>query len=212
MSLGFGFSRQALITQVAHNGGAVTLRRRFFKKIVSVSFAKLILSSLYYCFHAVENETIKQRIIMKNKKVITIAAMTVLALAGATWLGVTKADAANTNGNGSQNTLVERVASKFNLSKDDVQAVADEVHTERQQARRAEQDSKLDKTVTDGAITQAQKDALVAKRNELRAKSTQNREEMQKWMDDNGIDHTKIQSYMGGNGKGQGRGMGRVAK
>ena len=147
---------------------------------------------------------------MKNKKLITAVVVTTLALASASWLGISQAQAAQENGN--SDTLVERIASKFNLSQNDVQAVADEVHTERQQARRAEQDSKLDKAVTDGAITQAQKDALVAKRNELRAKSTQNRDEMQKWMDDNGIDHTKIQSYMGGPGNGQGRGMGRVAK
>jgi len=148
----------------------------------------------------------------KNKKILTTIAIAAVIASGVAFAGVSAASAANGNGNGNSDSLVSKIASKFNLSQNDVQAVADEVHAERQQARQAERDSKLDQAVTDGAITQAQKDALVAKRNELRAQSTKNREEMQKWMDDNGIDHTKIQSYMGGAGNGKGRGMGRVAQ
>ncbi len=144
-----------------------------------------------------------------NKKVIFPAvAIGTLALAGVIWFGNMQAQAASTN----SDTLIDKIAQKFNVPKDQVQATFDEVRTERQQVRKAEQDAKLEQAVKDGVITQEQRDKLVAKRDEMRASRKQNREEMDQWFKDNGIDHSKLIPYMGGGqgGRGHGRNIGSM--
>lgn len=147
---------------------------------------------------------------MENKKkLITTVAVGVLVVSGLSLAGVKIANAANDNyGNGNASnaaTLVEKISSKFSLSQSDVQGVVDEVHTVRQQQRKADRKVSLDKAVSDGVITQDQENAIVAKRDELRQQGQHNRDEMQKWMSDNGINEGTLHSYMGG---GHGRGMG----
>ncbi|MFA7253102.1 MAG: hypothetical protein WC107_00940 [Patescibacteria group bacterium] len=138
---------------------------------------------------------------MKKKIVLPALAIGVLALAGSIWFGSVNANAASAN----HDTLIEKIAQKFSVPKEDVQVVFDQERTERQATRRAEQNTKLDQAIADGVITAEQKDQLIAKRNELNTQGQKNREEMQKWFSDNGIDHDKLAPYMGMGGNG-GRG------
>ncbi len=138
-----------------------------------------------------------------------VAPVVALALVGLGWAGLNYAKADDNNTNSS--TLVDKIVEKFNLNKDEVESVVGELHTQRQQERQAMQDSKLDTAVSDGVITEGQKKELIEKRNSFREQQEQvrqaHRDEMSKWMSDNGIDSTKLQSYMGGgNGKGKFRG------
>ncbi len=135
-----------------------------------------------------------------------VAPVVALALVGLGWTGLNYAKADDGNFGGS--TLVEKIVEKFNLDKDEVESVVSELHTQRQQERQAAQDSKLDAAVSDGVITEDQKQELTEKRNSFREQQGQarqtHRDEMRKWMSDNGIDSTKLQSYMGGeNPKGR---------
>lgn len=137
---------------------------------------------------------------MKKQVIFPAIAIGTLALAGALWFGSSKVEAASTT----TDTLVEKIAQKFNLPQDQVQATFDEVHSEKQATRVAEQSTKLDQAVKDGVITQDQKDRIVAKMSEKRTERRAMRSEMQQWFKDNGIDETKLQSYLGGGREGMG--------
>jgi len=129
-----------------------------------------------------------------NKKIILPAfVIGTLALAGVVWFGGLHVKAASAN----SDTLIDKIAQKFNVPKDQVQATFDEVRAERQNTRKVEQSARLDQAVKDGVITQEQKDKLVAKQDEMRARMGKNREELEQWFKDNGIDHDKLSSYMG---------------
>lgn len=140
---------------------------------------------------------------MNKKVILPVMAIGTLALAGALWAGSMHAKAASAN----SDTLIDKIAQKFNVPKDQVQTTFDEARTERQQARQTEQDAKLDQAVKDNVVTQEQRDQLVAKRNETRAARQQNKTEMEQWFKDNGIDQSKLAPYLGGNHKGHMRGM-----
>lgn len=100
------------------------------------------------------------------------------------------------------NTLVDKIAKKFNLNKDDVQKVFDENKAEHDAERQQKLEKKLDKAVSDGKITSAQKDQIIAKLDEMksffdslkdkspaerRAALKTKRAELQKWAKDNNI-------------------------
>jgi len=132
---------------------------------------------------------------MKKSLIIPVLSIGTLAIVGAVMFGSLKATASSNH-----DTLVDRIASKFNVPKDQVQTVFDEEHTARQAERQTEQNAKLDQAVKDGVITVEQKDKLIAKRSEMKGEQQKNRDEMQKWLADNGIDHDKLATYMGGKG------------
>ncbi len=97
---------------------------------------------------------------------------------------------AATNSNGQQ-TLVEKIASKFNLNKDEVQKVFDEEHASREAKHEQKMNERLDQAVKDGKLTQDQADKLKAKLKEMhdireknRDSKQENREAMKKQMDD----------------------------
>jgi hypothetical protein len=117
--------------------------------------------------------------------------------------------AATTNSGSSDNpqsSLVEKLVSRFNLNKDDVQKVFDEDRAEHEAQHEAQLKDQLDALVTSGKITQAQEDKLIAKAKELKAAREADREAMkdktdterkaamdakrdsfEKWLSDNGI-------------------------
>ena len=101
------------------------------------------------------------------KKISRTIALTALmaALAGTASLGVSAASAHDETGS----TLVDRLATRFNLNRDEVQQVVDEVRTERHQAHEARYAERLEQAVADGVLTTEQKDQLIAKHDELRA-------------------------------------------
>lgn len=80
-------------------------------------------------------------------------------------LGVASA-ATSTTG---QQSLVDKIASKFNLNKTDVQKVFDENHAARDAAREQKMKDRLDLAVKDGKLTQDQETKLIAKLKEVQA-------------------------------------------
>jgi len=155
--------------------------------------------------------------ILKVKKSVIIAgAVATIGLAGAGGLGVASA-AGNVQSSATNNSLIDKLASKFNLKKADVQAVFDEDRTARQAARQQQVEERLTQAVTDGKITAAQKAAILAKQAELQAKMNadrasmpdktpaerralmeQNRAELKQWAADNSIPAAYLRLVRGG--------------
>jgi len=105
--------------------------------------------------------------------------------------------------------IVERIAERFGLDEGEVQVFFDEVRTERHEKKKARVEERLDQAVADGVITEAQKDALVAKKAELREEKEslrglepeERRDAMQElriefkeWAEDSGIDLSEFRS------------------
>lgn len=110
-------------------------------------------------------------------------------------------------------SLITKIAQKFNLKEADVEAVFESVRDERQEEMKANRQEKLSQAVKDGVITEAQKNTLLAKMEEHfgeRPAQGRDREEMQNWFKAQGIDETKLREYMRpvGKGYGESRGMG----
>lgn len=155
------------------------------------------------------------------KKQLAIAGLVAgIATAGVTGVGIANAATTSTTSTNPMSSLVDAIASKFNLNKSDVQAVFDAQRTQMQAEREAQIKEEVAQLVTDGKITQAQADKINAKRAELQKKreankdSTKTREEMktemdakktelEQWAKDNGISTDYLRYVMGG-GRGHG--------
>lgn len=162
---------------------------------------------------------------MKKSKKYIIISLAVAALAGAGLYGAAKANAFMGYGwmGNSQDTMVNRMAERFGLNKDEVQKVFDEQRSVRQGEMISRFEDRLTQAVSDGKITEAQKKLILEKKDQMlkdmeqwrndnpkatadqvRDKMQQHRDEIIKWADDNNI---PLQYLMGGMGRG-GRGMG----
>jgi len=156
------------------------------------------------------------------KKTIIIAAVVGLSIVGVSALAVSRVQAATETS--PFTTLVEKIATKFGLNKYDVQKVFDEDKLDRQKEIEAKFQKRLTQFVTDGKITQTQKQLIIAKHKELQASREARRTEGQNqtpderraameaekqalatWAKSNGID---IQYLFGGFGKRVGGHMG----
>lgn len=137
-----------------------------------------------------------------SKLIIPAVALGALMFVGYLWTGKTTAQAIGPN-----QSVVDKLVERFGLNKDEVTGVFDEMHQERQQERQAYMESRLDQAVKDEVITADQKQALLNKHKEMQEKQKQLREEMQKWMEESGIDFEKLAPYrVGFGGPGFGRG------
>ena len=172
------------------------------------------------------------RTIKKRHLAILVLSM---AVAGA-GIGAVYASSDSDGKNNPMSSLVQAIADKFNLDKNEVQEVFDEqrqaMETERQAKMREEFSSRLKNAVADGKLTQAQADLVTTKREELEkvreankpAAGTQNgqtdeerqarrekmqaeMEELKNWADENGIPQEYLM-MMGGMGGHRGHGMG----
>lgn len=94
----------------------------------------------------------------------------------------------NAHGTTPQQTLIQKLVAKFGLKEADIQSIFDEIQTERQKEMQTRFDEKLTQAVKDGKITQAQKQAILAKYKELQVKNQQSREELEAWARANNID------------------------
>lgn len=169
-----------------------------------------------------------------KKQLVIAGAIASIGIAGLTGIGI--ANAETTSSNTSPHTkLVEALASKFNLNKDEVEKVFDEQHATMQAERTAKVNESLAKLVTDGKLTQAQADAIKAKRTELEAAREANkpdrsaldamteeqrktemekhrteretkRTELESWAKEQGIDAQYLRYIMGGDKGGHGPG------
>jgi hypothetical protein len=66
-------------------------------------------------------------------------------------------------------SLITKIAQKFNLSEDDVKAVFESDHQEHEQERHQNYEAMLAEAVTQGKITEAQKQLIIAKDAEIKA-------------------------------------------
>lgn len=159
-----------------------------------------------------------------KKYILSVAVVGVSALGGVIYLSTQASAAENIS---PQPTLIERIASRFNLSKDEVQTVFNENREVRQAEHRKQCEERLDKAVADGKITTDQKKKILDKQAELKAKykngtndwramtleerraqHTKHRTEIETWAKENGIDASYFtQKGMLGKGTSHGRGM-----
>ncbi len=155
-----------------------------------------------------------------SSKVILPAAL--LTIMGGIALATTSPVSANYGGDG-QTTLMQRLVSRFNLNESEVQTVFAEVRTERQAEREKALELRLTEAVAAGKLTEAQKQLVLAKHEELqatreanltawqaltpeekRAQMTEQRQALQDWAKANGIDTSFL--FMA-DGPMMGRGM-----
>lgn len=118
---------------------------------------------------------------MKYKQVI-LPALAIVA-AGIVILGMPQAANAQAHGEGIQ-SLIQKIAQKFGLRQADVQSVFDEHKKEMDTKREANYETKLTKLVTDGKITEAQKQLILAKHKEFQTKKEANKNAMQNMTDE----------------------------
>jgi len=99
-------------------------------------------------------------------------------------------------------SLITRIADKFNLKTEDVQSVFEEHRQERRTEMKARFEDRLDALVGEGKLTEAQKKLIMDKKEELfnnsQTERQAHRDEMQKWAQDNGIDLDLFSGGFGG--------------
>ena len=154
-----------------------------------------------------------------NKKHLIIALA--LVLLGGIGITAVKADAQGVQGN--HETIIQKLVERFGLNQQEVESVFDEVREERHAQMQAKYEEKLDALVQEGKITEEQKEAIIAKHEEMRAEKQENfgfwkdlepeerrakmeehRAEMQAWADEKGIDLSLIGGLGGRKGMGRG--------
>lgn len=146
---------------------------------------------------------------MTKQTLAIVLALGVIASVG--YFGVNQVSAYDNNP--MHQSLISKIAQKFNLKEADVEAVFEAVRDEsaswRSDEMKQERQEKLSQAVKDGVITEAQKEALLAKMEEHIGERQANRTEMQKWYKEQGIDELKLREYMRPIGKGMGEGRQR---
>ena len=155
-----------------------------------------------------------------KKQLIVAGLATAVGVTGLTGVGI--ANAATSTDQDSSSGLVDAIAHKFNLKTSDVQSVFDEQRDKREAARDAEVAEELKQLVSDGKLTQAQADKLLAKRaeiekereamrsemsdkthDEMKTTMDAKRAELEQWATDNDIE-TEYLRYVAGGHHGHG--------
>lgn len=152
-----------------------------------------------------------------TKQMLAAGVLSAAVLSG----GVFALTASAQNANG-DDSLASKIATKFNLNKEEVQTVLNEHRTEHraehQQDHQQKLEDRLTQAVADGNITEEQKakileyhethesfmQSLEGKTHEERHEAMEaHREEMRKWAEENGIDEEYV-LFGGGQGRGHG--------
>jgi hypothetical protein len=111
------------------------------------------------------------------------------------------------------NGFVQRIAERFGLDENDVDEFMGEMHEQRRQDMEIAREERLNQAVTDGVITEEQRQALEVKWAEQFAEHEQHREEMQAWFEKQGIDHEALMQYGGlGPKRSSSHGMGMMGR
>lgn len=158
-----------------------------------------------------------------RKALVTAGIVTAVSAASLTGIGIANAATSTSTSSDPMSSLVDAIASKFNLNKSDVQSVFDEQRTQMEAQREQKAKDQVAQLVTDGKLTQAQADAINTKRAELEKEREANRStdqtktqaerkaEMESrrttldtWLKDNGISTDYAYLLMGGRGHGPG--------
>lgn len=150
-----------------------------------------------------------------DKKNLAMGLMAGVVIGGAT-LGTIGVSAQS-----SDTSVADRIADRFSLSSDEVQAEFDAIREEKMEAHEAEHAERIAGFVEDGTLTQEQADALEARREEMKAareelkNSDLSREEMKAqmqeakeefkaWAEEQGIDLEAIRPEKGEGRRGHG--------
>ena len=147
---------------------------------------------------------------MKRKVFFPILAAAIIGSALATTSLVSAQDTSGVN------SLVTAIAQKFNLNETDVQAVFNEQREKHHAQMKENLEQKLAQAVTDGKITEAQKQAILTKLSEIhenkpnfeefknltqeqrKAKMDEKHTEMETWATQNGLTLDKLHEIIGG--------------
>jgi len=142
-----------------------------------------------------------------------------LALLGFITYGTARAYAENRSGG--YPSIVQKLVERFGLNEEDVRSVFDENRTEHQQQMRADFEDRLSQFVSEGKVTEGQKQAILAKKEEMmanykglkdlsfenltheerREEMETHREEMKTWAQENDIDLSLFPLLLGGKGR-----------
>lgn len=160
---------------------------------------------------------------MKGKKLLAVTGMLAsVGIAGVLGLSTVSADTGSPAG---RDNLISKIAEKFNLEENEVQAVFDEHRDEMHAGRRTQLEERLTQAVSDGKLTEDQKSKVIAKfdefskqqqdnrenfqsmdREERREAMEQRHEELEKWAEDNDIPEEYLRFGERGRGQSHGRG------
>ncbi|MDB5176820.1 MAG: hypothetical protein JWN75_488 [Candidatus Saccharibacteria bacterium] len=161
-----------------------------------------------------------------TKSLIVTSVVGTLGLGGMATAGVANAVSSTSSSSDSTSSLIDKIASTFNIDKTKVQSLFDENQTALEADRAAKQATELQKLVDAKTITAVQKTAIEAKIAELKkqreadkttmnsltdaerkAKMDAKRTELETWAKAQGIDLTKLNGILGGGHRGPGGGM-----
>lgn len=162
---------------------------------------------------------------MKVKKRLIVP---ILAVVAASTIAVGAATvSAQTADESGYPSIVSKIAERFSLNQDEVQSVFDEERAERHADMQQKFEDRLTEAVSNGDLTEEQKQAILQKHEELQADREANFEnfkdmtpeerraamqsrhtELETWANENGIDMQYLMPF-GGEGRGpRGKGMG----
>jgi N-acetylglucosamine kinase-like BadF-type ATPase len=131
-----------------------------------------------------------------KKSLLVAAVVATVGVSGALLPTLASAETSNTD-----TSLVDKIAQKFNLKTEDVQAVFDQEKSERQAEKQQAVANRLQKAVDDGKITAEQKTLIENKMKELQTARDAEMKELQTWAEDNKINAKFLMmgAKMGGN-------------
>ncbi len=112
---------------------------------------------------------------MKTKILLPAIAIVITGVAAFGSIGAF----AQTTAEDPHTSIIQKLVSKFGLNEDEVKAVFDAERSERQKQMQTRMTEKLTQAVTDGKITEQQKQLIIAKQAELQKERETNRETMQ---------------------------------
>jgi hypothetical protein len=142
-----------------------------------------------------------------------------LSVAGATLIGA-NAVFAQSSIPPQEQSIVQKIAQRFNLQEKDVQAVFDDHRSNRHAAMQQKLDARLTQAVKDGKITEVQKQAILKKfqdmkalmgdRSQLKNMSPEQRKQMmeqkkaelESWAKENNLEVSTLQELLGRKGFG----------
>lgn len=153
---------------------------------------------------------------ISKRTMLASAAVVAIGIAGVGGVGV--ASAATSSDSSTSTSIVDKIATKFNLNKSDVQAVFDADRTDHQAEMQAKMAERLAQAVTDGKLTQEQADYITNALKDIQSlmgtaspddASDDTRDEiktkmeaLRTWATDNNIDTKYIGGMMHGGGHG----------
>jgi hypothetical protein len=117
---------------------------------------------------------------MNIKKPLLIAGAVATLGVASTAAGVQ----AVTNTGSDQSGIVDKIAQKFNLNKDEVQKVFDEDRATHEAQHQSRMEERLSQAVKDGKLTEDQKTKILAKLTELKASMESERENFKNMTDE----------------------------